>query len=199
MTPAGALAPPVRVALVRHGQEDGEFGVGDPPLSTAGTRQAREACRDIGRRRWHKLVASPAARTRQTAEIIAAGLGLTVSVDPVFEELRAPAGVSRREWQRRVLDSRWEDLPAGLREWRDRVFDRVAGFAADTIVVTHFGVINAVVSRALGSAQFFVFPPRTGSITRLAVNGRWVVVDELGARKDVGAGASELAAAYFLK
>ena len=79
----------------------------------------------------------------------------------------------------------WDEVPAELRAWRDSLLRRIERLLVDTVIVTHFGAINAIVSPLSGSRTFFAFAPRTCSITRLAVRaGHGIVVQELGARKE---------------
>jgi broad specificity phosphatase PhoE len=188
--PKSMLFTRARVALVRHGKEEGAFGTGDPGLSSLGREQALDAARELREHRWQAVVASPAARAAETAHIIAAELGLEVSTDAVFEELRPPSTVteSRSAWQRRILDLPWDQVPPELRCWRERLLGRIAESTVDTVMVTHFGVINAITSTLLGSRTFFVFAPRPGSITRLAVNwDQGLSLEKLGAAKESAA------------
>ncbi|MEE2524103.1 histidine phosphatase family protein [Pseudarthrobacter sp. J75] len=69
-------------ALVRHGQTDWNAerrlqGTTDIPLNDVGRGQARDAVAGLSEYEWDAVVSSPLSRAAETADIIAAGLGLT--------------------------------------------------------------------------------------------------------------------------
>ncbi|WP_277613019.1 histidine phosphatase family protein [Cryobacterium algoritolerans] len=71
-------------ALVRHGQTEWNAamriqGRTDIPLNHAGREQAVDAVGALRRYDWDFLVSSPLSRAAETADVIAAGLGLTVT------------------------------------------------------------------------------------------------------------------------
>ncbi|MDO5744582.1 MAG: histidine phosphatase family protein [Micrococcaceae bacterium] len=71
----------MKIGFIRHGQtnwnaEDRLQGSSDIPLNELGKQQAREAVAVLGAGAWDVVVSSPLSRARQTAEIIASGLGL---------------------------------------------------------------------------------------------------------------------------
>ena len=179
-----------RLLLLRHGQSTWNAerrwqGWADPPLSDVGRAQARAAVaelRDVG---FERVVASDLLRARETAEIIAAGLGLgPVEVETGLRErdVGAWSGLTTDE-----IEARW---PGWLDEWRhgklevtpdgegditDRVMAAVERqmllHPGDTVLaVSHGGVIRTV-ERALGIEPE---PVRN-------VGGRWVVLGADGA------------------
>lgn len=71
-------------ALVRHGQTDWNAqrrlqGSTDIPLNDVGRGQARDAVAVLSGHRWDAIVSSPLGRAAETADLIAAGLGLGVA------------------------------------------------------------------------------------------------------------------------
>ena len=78
--------------LVRHGETDwnreNRFqGHADPPLNDVGRSQARELAETLLGEGASAVYASPLRRARETAEIIAAVLGLDVRLDPRLMEV----------------------------------------------------------------------------------------------------------------
>ena len=78
--------------LVRHGAHDrlDRFLDGRRPgvhLNVLGHRQAAWAADRLASRQVDAILSSPLERTRETAEVIAARLGVDVKIDPALEEL----------------------------------------------------------------------------------------------------------------
>ncbi len=79
--------------LLRHGESEGNLkqlfqGQLDYPLSESGKRQAAVLARrwQLEEASFDRIVASPLSRAQETAEIIAAQLGLAVETDPLWME-----------------------------------------------------------------------------------------------------------------
>ncbi len=77
-------------AFIRHGQTDWNRddrlqGSSDIPLNEAGRAQAHEAAGLLRGGGWDAIVSSPLSRARETAEIIAADLG--IELGPAYDEL----------------------------------------------------------------------------------------------------------------
>ncbi len=162
-----------RLLLVRHGETswnaDGLWqGHAGPGLTIEGRAQADRLARAIQAETefsWTKVIASDLARARETAVIVAELLALPIEVDIRLRELDVGtwSGLSRSEIERRDPETllafeRGEPTvrPGGGEsriEIRERthafVSDRVCRFAdRDVIVVTHLGVIRALVPGA---------------------------------------------------
>src|SRR5258708_12309192 len=87
---------PTRFVLVRHGEASGNremryLGATDAPLTERGQAQARQLASALALYRPAALYTSPLLRARQTAEAVAAVLGLAVVADPRLpgEDFRA--------------------------------------------------------------------------------------------------------------
>ncbi|MDO8145271.1 MULTISPECIES: histidine phosphatase family protein [Isoptericola] len=200
-------AVPATLVLVRHGvthlTEAGALSGGDvpgPSLTTAGRRQAAQAADAVfrlGTERWADLarpdllVASPMVRTQETAAAIGRRLGVHVTTDERFAEVRF--GV----WESLTPQEVEETWPGDLAKWvtsgsfappegesyadlGERVGPAVDELAAGTVgrtavVVAHAAVIRSVIGRALdappaGWGRLRV-PPCSLSIVRLWPDG----------------------------
>jgi uncharacterized phosphatase len=78
------------LAFIRHGQTDWNRdqrlqGSSDIPLNETGRAQARDAVATLAGTDWEVIVSSPLSRARETASIIAAGLG--IELGPAYDEL----------------------------------------------------------------------------------------------------------------
>ncbi len=173
--------------LVRHGETEfnRQFrarrldpGIHDPPLTADGRRQAEAAARALERLEVRRIVTSPYTRALETAQILAAAIGLPVGVEPLVRERVAFAcdvGTERSELSRRwpgldftALEERWwsetQESEAVVRR-RSAGFSRQAARAEDwphVVVVTHWGFIRALTGRQLANGAMLRIDP-TGS------------------------------------
>jgi probable phosphoglycerate mutase len=150
-------------ALVRHGQTDWNAqrrlqGSTDIPLNDVGRGQARDAVAVLSGYEWDAIVSSPLSRAAETADLIAAGLGLSVARrvpeliersfgpaeglqgGPELDALRIPGGFRGAESEDEAACRGLASLEALAKEFRGR---RV-------LVVAHGTLIRVSLSRAIG-------------------------------------------------
>lgn len=89
--------------LVRHGQTDWNLngiyqGQSDIPLNETGIQQARDLAVELRQTRFQRIYSSDLDRARQTAEIIAAELGVPVVVDARLRE------INQGIWEGKTID-----------------------------------------------------------------------------------------------
>ncbi|MGH3001872.1 MAG: histidine phosphatase family protein [Gaiellaceae bacterium] len=159
-----------RLILARHGETDWNSerrwqGHADRPLNEVGRAQARELAGRLAGREIAAVYSSDLLRARETAEIVAERLALTVSVDAGLRE------VDVGEWSGLSLAEAEERFPEGFRRWREglhgwehgesyeamrrRVVMAVLAIAArhpgqTVLVVGHGGSIRACGAEAAG-------------------------------------------------
>jgi len=150
-------------ALVRHGQTDWNAerrlqGATDIPLNDVGRGQARDAGAILAPYEWDAIVSSPLSRAAETADLIAEGLGLTVSrrvpeltersfgpaegmqAGPELDALRVPGGFKGAESEDEAADRGLAALEALAEEFRGQRL----------LVVTHGTLLRVSLSRAIG-------------------------------------------------
>ncbi|WP_300008875.1 histidine phosphatase family protein [Pseudonocardia sp.] len=173
----------MRLLLVRHGETAWNAahrlqGDHDVPLSEAGRAQARALDPLVAAHVPVRVVTSPLARARETAEL-----------------LGYPEVTGDRRWQEAHLGD-WTGRPASelpvpaYPDWRAgrytppggesfaeltaRVVEAVAGLdrtAGTTLVVTHGGPIRALCHHLLGLHPTLVVPVAPASLTVLELDG----------------------------
>jgi probable phosphoglycerate mutase len=150
-------------ALVRHGQTDWNAqgrlqGATDIPLNDVGRGQARDAVAVLSAYEWDAIVSSPLSRAAETADLIAAGLGLGVArrvpelaersfgpaeglqAGPELDALRIPNGFRGAESEDEAAGRGLAALEALAEEFRGR---RV-------LAVAHGTLLRVSLSRAIG-------------------------------------------------
>ncbi|MFE9969505.1 bifunctional RNase H/acid phosphatase [Streptomyces hirsutus] len=176
------MGPPATFVLLRHGETPltpqkrfSGSGGSDPSLSDAGREQAERAAAALARRGTvQAVVASPLARTRETAGIVAARLGLEVSVEEGLRETDFGAweGLTFAEVRERHPDdlNAWlsspdaeptgggesfADTATRVAATRDKL---TAAYAGRTVLlVTHVTPIKTLIRLALGAPPEALF------------------------------------------
>jgi probable phosphoglycerate mutase len=150
-------------ALIRHGQTDWNAqrrlqGSTDIPLNDVGRGQARNAVAVLSDYEWDAIVSSPLSRAAETADLIAAGLGLSVSrrlpdlaersfghaeglqPGPELEALRIPGGFCGAETEDEAASRGLAALEALAEEFR----------GCRVLVIAHGTLLRVSLSRAIG-------------------------------------------------
>jgi probable phosphoglycerate mutase len=176
------LGAPATFVLLRHGETPltpqkrfSGSGGSDPSLSAIGREQAEKTAAALARRGTiQAVVASPMARTRETAAIIAGRLGLDVAVEEGLREIDFGAweGLTFAEVQERHPDdlNAWLASPKARPTGSSESFAGVAARIAATrdklvaahagrtvLLVTHVTPIKTFVRLALGAPPESLF------------------------------------------
>lgn len=183
---AEGVAPGGKVLLARHGQTDDNReplrfqGWRDTPLNGTGRRQAAELAERMSGQGIVSLWSSDLIRASETAEIVAARLGLEVRLDARLRE------ANRGRWEGRLfhdvareepeLFAAWMKagaawrFPGGesLREQQQRVLacvEEIRATEVPTLAVCHGGSIRVMLClsdpRGLSAFQTFELPNTT--------------------------------------
>ncbi len=179
----------VEVDLLRHGEPLGGRryrGWRDDPLTERGWRQMQEAV--AGQAPWQRVLSSPLSRCRTFAQHLARELGVPLEVDERWKEIGFGLWEGRSAAELRARD------PHCLRRfYHDPVgaappgFEGVAAFMARVqsvweevlarhpgerlLVVTHAGVMRAVVAHLLGAPPGHLFRLHVGHAALLRIRG----------------------------
>ncbi|MEM1187943.1 MAG: histidine phosphatase family protein [Pseudomonadota bacterium] len=179
----GGVAPPSagrRVYLVRHGEAAASWAqAADPGLSAEGHEQAADACRALALRLENRpvaLISSPLRRARETAAPLSERLGMPVKIDERFREIPSPVALEQRQdWLRAFMRRRWSMQAASLHEWRNRVLGAFATLEDQSVVFTHFLVLNTILGWAEHRDETLLYWPANASITVASedTEGHW--------------------------
>lgn len=179
----------MELILVRHAEPvkivDAE-GPADPPLAERGRHQADRLAHYLKDEQIDAVWSSPMVRARETAEPLAAMLGVDVIVDTELAEFdREATSYIPVEELKAAKDERWlamvennfDDIAVDPVEFQKGVVKAIehiiTGNPGSTVaVVCHGGVINAYVGHILGIDKALWFEPRYTSIHRVMASRR---------------------------
>lgn len=158
------------VYFVRHGESEANvspvFQAPDSPLNDTGLTQARAVAERIQKVQFDVLIASPFARAKKTAEIIADATGRVPEFSALFVERIKPKSIDGRPYTDEQANATWRSWEASLHTPGVRVedgenFDDLV-LRADTalsfllnrpeesgVVVTHGYFLRTIVARVL--------------------------------------------------
>lgn len=172
------------IYLVRHGRaEAGWSEQRDPGLDDTGRRQAEKAARALSDRGPLPVLASPLRRARETAHEFEMLWRTPATVEDRVAEIPS-SGMTlaeRGEWLKALTKRRWDDLDATIQSWRRTAIECLLEISQDTVVVSHFMVINAVVSWVRSDERVVCCHPVQGSRTTLKRDGESFQLLEIGA------------------
>ena len=179
------------LVLLRHGRsraddEGVHEGRYDSPLTDVGRDQATRLARhwrETGAR-FDRVVSSSLVRARETAEIVAASLGLEVEVSDLWMERdNGPlAGLTEEDATARFppphFRSRWATLTASGGESTEGLHRRASaavevllnGEGERLLVVAHGGILNAAMRVLLGAGHHSHFAFSDNGMAELAVD-----------------------------
>ena len=168
-----------RMILLRHGQSEFNLhftrtrrdpGIKDPTLTEEGVRQAREAAEALAGEPIGRIIVSPYTRALQTAEPVAARLGVPVIVHPLVRERYAftcdigtPRTELARRWPAHDFSGIEEIWWPPIEEPEATLLGRAARFRAemaalpdwrDTLVVCHWGFILGMTGESLANGAW---------------------------------------------
>jgi len=173
------------IYLIRHGQaEAGWSEQRDPGLDDTGRRQAEQAALALSGRGPLPIIVSPLRRARETAYEFEMLWRRPATVESRVAEIPSPSMTlaERGAWLKSLTRQRWQDLDEIIQGWRREAIRCLLEVSQDTVVVSHFMIINAVVSWARGEAGVVSCHPIQGSRTTLERDGDSFRVLEIGAQ-----------------
>ena len=179
----------VQLLVIRHGlpnRVELAEGRADPHLSEEGIRQAEALAKYLASEDIHAVYASHLTRAIQTAEPLAAALGLEIGIEHDVAEFDRDASsyIPFEEFDRNspefqaIVTGDYTAIggpdPAHFRQTIIDAFERmIAAHPSQNIaVVCHAGVINAYFASILGIDKAIFFGPQYTSVNRVLASSK---------------------------
>ena len=187
----------IKIYLVRHGEASEGWTSQDPPLSELGKSQAKslvtfvDSIFDENSINNINAISSPLNRCKETASLALEKQYLEIAINDNFRELPSPTiDLEKRvDWLRRILPLTWpellkdkETMESGVNftQWKENIMSNIYSLKKDTIIFTHFVVINAVIGEILKSDKIVNFQPANCSITEISKKNDKLKIVKLG-------------------
>ena len=187
----------IKIYLVRHGEASEGWTSQDPPLSELGKSQAKslvtfvDSIFDENSINNINAISSPLNRCKETASLALEKQYLEIAINDNFRELPSPTVdlEKRVDWLRRILPLTWpellkdkETMESGVNftQWKENIMNNIHSLKKDTIIFTHFVVINSVVGEILKSDKIINFQPSNCSITEISKINHKLKIVKLG-------------------
>lgn len=175
----------IYIFLIRHGEANASWDEDrDPGLSIKGKFQSKLLEKDISNELPSSFdaISSPLSRAKETALPLKEKLGFKLLINDIYAEIPSP-GIplsKRRDWLRAIFHARINELEKPQMEWRDKIIRSLKLLKQDTIIFSHFMVINSVVGWINDSEKFVSFHPDNCSVTKIEKVGDSFKILELG-------------------
>jgi probable phosphoglycerate mutase len=167
-------------AFIRHGQTEWNRqlrlqGSSDIPLNDTGRSQARDAVAVLASTAWDAVVSSPLSRARETASIIADGLG--IELGPSYQELVERDYGDAEGATEEMITERWPDRQYPGLESLDSVVGR--GLASIERIADDYGEANVVIV-CHGTIIRYTLQMLAGQELDVIRNGSTATFDRIG-------------------
>ena len=163
---------PVTIYLIRHGEANAAWDEDpDPGLSEKGKLQSEELKKELTQdlSSGFEAISSPLLRAQETAKPLKETLGFDLNINDTFAEIPSP-GIplsERRNWLRGIFNAKVKELEEPQLFWRNSIIESIKVLQKDTIIFSHFMVINCVVGWIKNSEKFVSFHPDNCSVTKI--------------------------------
>ena len=129
-------------------------------------------------------------RCQETAAPLATAWDVPLAIEPIVSEIPSPPGVPMGErvpWLREAMAGRWSDLGRRWGIYHRTVIDfvhQIASADGDSVVVSHFIAINAVIGACVGDDRVVLRRLDNTSVTVVDQRANGLVLVEAGAEAD---------------
>ena len=160
----GKIHADTNIYLVRHGEAANSWAEAlDSPLSELGNQQAKAVSGCFGETPL-SIVSSPMLRAKQTAAPLSQIWNVSVEIDDCFIEIPSDSEErDRKKWLQQIFKQKWNMVNSQIWDWREKAFEALLRKKSDTIIFTHFMLINAVISKIEKTEQLVFFSPDNAS------------------------------------
>ena len=164
----------IQVIFIRHAEASNSWGNHpDPGLSDNGKNQSTELINhpELIELDDYSFISSPKLRAIETAKPLAEKFKKELIIENIFTEIPSLniEPDKKQEWLKNILQMNKNDLPENITKWKDNIISKTKAFSQDSLVFTHFIVINALLSELNSETKLLYFYPDYTSIVKITI------------------------------
>ena len=164
----------INIYIVRHGEASTDWGSHqDPGLSLEGKSQAYICAYRLTKFNSESLqiLSSPRKRAIETAKPLGKLLKKSIRIVESFNEIPSHRAKNKLQWLRKIAKLHSSKLPNYLQRWKEQVMLELSMIDKDTIIFSHFMVINAIFNELNSPKQFVSIQPTYTSTIHIKKKG----------------------------
>ena len=178
----------INLLLIRHGEASESWGDHpDPVLSKNGEAQANSLIfkNELESLEDFQFISSPKSRAKLTAQPLVDKFQKHLNINSIYSEIPSSDidKSDKKNWLRDIMQLDMDYLPEEVLKWKNNLVDDCLNLSRDTIIFTHFMVINALVSSMLKHSKIMYFYPDYVSITKITLTNNEIKNIVLGDEK----------------
>ena len=164
----------IQVIFIRHAEAYNSWGNHpDPGLSDNGKNQSKELINhpELIELDDYSFISSPKLRAIETAKPLSEKFKKELIIENIFTEIPSLniEPDKKQEWLKNILQMNKNDLPENITKWKDNIISKTKAFSQDSVVFTHFIVINALLSELNSETKLLYFYPDYTSIVKITI------------------------------
>ena len=183
----------INIYLIRHGRALSGWDTSDPNLDLTGKEQSEKIALKLSKiaKEPFDVFSSPLIRCIETAEPFPKITNKKIKIENKIIEIPSPIKNLKKRvvWLKRVLPLTWNELISDEDSkeskidyflWRENILKFFLSLKKDTFILTHYLVINSVVSYLRKSDKVVFFNPDNTSLTHLSLSDKKLKIISLG-------------------
>ena len=164
----------IEIIFIRHGEASDAWGDhSDPGLSDKGLMQSNNLLNHVELQNLgdFSFISSPKSRAIETGKPLAKKFNKKLKIDEVFIEIPSKdiAQEKKQEWLKNIVQTKKDSLPDFIKTWSDDICSKTKSFKRNTIIFTHFMVINALLSKLSNEDTLMYFYPDYTSVIKIGI------------------------------
>ena len=165
------------IIFIRHAEAASSWeNHSDPVLSDLGITQSKNLIHhnELQKLNNYNFVSSPKLRAIQTSEYLSKKFNKELVIDSTFIEIPSDNIhlSKKREWFKELIKTKKDDLPDNIKKWKDDILIKTKSFSQNTIIFTHFMVMNLLVSEFKSKDTLLCFYPDNTSILKIEIKNK---------------------------
>jgi len=164
----------IELIFIRHGEASDAWNNNpDPGLSETGISQSNDLLnnKDLILLENYSFISSPKLRAIETARPLVKKFNKELKIDNDFIEIPSENIDlnDRQDWIKEIIKTNKKDLPDYVKLWSKNIYKKTISLKRNSVIFTHFMVINALISEITNSDTILYFQPGYTSIVKIKI------------------------------